>query len=149
MHADLKKGIPSIICMRYDARPKTTEHFRLILGYDARTDEVIFHEPAVEKGAYKRMKRNMLIRLWPLKYDARKWTVIRMALKPKKLNEIAAARGRYTPADYAAGRDPQLIRAIELADAAVASRGPIPPELGPSPDLGGFPSGTPRGGIPK
>jgi tricorn protease len=55
----------------------------------------------------------------------------------------------YTPADYAAGRDPQLIRAIELADAAVASRGPIPPELGPSPDLGGFPSGTPRGGIPK
>ena len=35
MHADLVAGIPSIVCMHYDDKPNTTEHFRLILGYDA------------------------------------------------------------------------------------------------------------------
>ena len=38
MHADLVAGVPSIICMHYDRQPETTEHFRLILGYDAKTD---------------------------------------------------------------------------------------------------------------
>ncbi len=47
----------------------------------------------------------------------------------------------YTPADYAAGRDPQLARALELAEEAIASMGPTPPDLGPPPDLGGFPGG--------
>ena len=47
LHKDLAAGVPSIICMHYDDQPNTTEHFRLILGYDARSDEVIFHEPAV------------------------------------------------------------------------------------------------------
>ena len=59
LHADLKAGVPSIVCMRYDTRPNTTEHFRLILGYDPKTDEVIFHEPAEEKGAYRRMPRSV------------------------------------------------------------------------------------------
>ena len=36
--ADLYKGIGSIVCMHYDDSPDTTEHFRLILGYDADTD---------------------------------------------------------------------------------------------------------------
>src|SRR5262245_58125021 len=31
LHADLERGVPSIVCMHYDERPRTTEHFRLIL----------------------------------------------------------------------------------------------------------------------
>jgi len=82
LHADLVKGIPSIVCMHYDESPGTTEHFRLVLGYDDRTDEVIYHEPAEDGGGYRRMLRSRFLRLWPLKYDARRWTVIRFRLDP-------------------------------------------------------------------
>ena len=47
LHADLMAGVPNIVCMRYDESPDATEHFRLILGYDNKTDEVLYHEPAV------------------------------------------------------------------------------------------------------
>ena len=46
LHADLQAGVPSIVCMHYDDAPDTSEHFRLILGYDSPRDEVIYHEPA-------------------------------------------------------------------------------------------------------
>jgi hypothetical protein len=101
MHKDLAAGIPSIICMRYDQRPNTTEHFRLILGYDAKTDEVLYHEPAETRGSYLRMKRNELISLWPLKYDERQWTVVRMRLATDKVIVPAASKSRFTSADYA------------------------------------------------
>ncbi|MEK6236590.1 MAG: C39 family peptidase, partial [Planctomycetales bacterium] len=85
LHADLAKGIPSIACMHYDDQPNTTEHFRLILGYDAATDEVVYHEPARAEGKYRRMKRAMFLKLWPLKYDAKEWTVIRLRLEPGRI----------------------------------------------------------------
>ncbi len=44
-----------------------------------------------------------------------------------------------TPADYHAGRDPQLARAIALILEASLAAGPLPPDLGPRPDLGGYP----------
>jgi hypothetical protein len=100
LHKDLAAGVPSIICMRYDDQPNTTEHFRLILGYDARSDEVIFHEPAVNQGAYRRMKRDQLLALWPLKYDERRWTVVRLRLEPLRLADGRAA-STLTDADYA------------------------------------------------
>lgn len=81
LHADLLAGVPSIICTHYDKRPKTTEHFRLVLGYDRRTDEVIYHEPALRHGAYLRMPRARLLGLWPLKYKANHWTLIRIRLE--------------------------------------------------------------------
>src|SRR4249919_825598 len=46
LHADLVQGIPSIACMHYDASPNTTEHMRLVVGYRAKTDEVIYLDPA-------------------------------------------------------------------------------------------------------
>lgn len=101
MHADLASGVPSIVCMRYDARPDTTEHFRLILGYDAKTDEVLYHEPAEERGKYRRMKRADLLDLWPLKYGDREWTVVRMRLAADKITAPAATKSRFTAADYA------------------------------------------------
>ncbi len=47
-----------------------------------------------------------------------------------------------TPADWAAGRDPQLDRAIELLEAIREEQGPRPPDLGPRPDLGWPRSGS-------
>ena len=82
LHADLLRGVPSIICTRYSAAPKTTEHFRLVLGYDAAADEVVYHEPAEDDGAFQRMDRRLFLSLWPLKYDPERWTVIRFALEP-------------------------------------------------------------------
>ena len=41
LHAYLVKGIPSIVCMHYDASPNTTEHMRLVVGYESKSDAVI------------------------------------------------------------------------------------------------------------
>lgn len=100
VHADLLKGFSSILCMHYDDQPESTEHFRLIVGYDAETDEVIYHEPAVADGGYQRMTRERLMKLWPLKYDSRRWTIIRMKMEPGQLIEGTAAK-HFTNADYA------------------------------------------------
>jgi hypothetical protein len=100
LHTDLTNGVPSILCMHYDDRAGTTEHFRLVLGYDAATDEVIYHEPAVRGAAYRRMKRAMLFELWPLKYEQRRWTLVRFRLDPARLIAGRAAT-ELTDADYA------------------------------------------------
>ena len=84
LHKDLRAGVPSIVCTRYDDKPNTTEHMRLVVGYDAAKDEVIYHEPAVAKGAYLRMKRKAMLGLWPLKYRKDRWTVVRLRMAPGK-----------------------------------------------------------------
>ena len=103
LYADVARGVPSIVCMHYDRSPGSPEHFRLVLGFDRATNEIIFHEPAQEQGAYKRMAAAHFVELWPLKYDQRAWTVIRIALEP---GQIAAggptgADSRVTPALHA------------------------------------------------
>lgn len=105
VHEDLCDGVPSILCMHYDESPQSTEHFRLIVGYDSKTGEVIYHEPAVPDGAYQRMKRSLLIKLWPLKYEDQQWTVIRMPLKRdirrENLAGLRSTETDLTDADYA------------------------------------------------
>jgi hypothetical protein len=101
MHADLARGVPSIVCTHFDERPDTTEHFRLILGYDHATDEVVYSDPAVPKGAYLRMSRARFLGLWPLKYRADAWTVIRMRLSGTPIAPAAQSAGSFTPARYA------------------------------------------------
>jgi hypothetical protein len=100
LHADLLRGVPAIICMHYSDRPNTTEHFRLVLGYRAESDEVVYHEPAESDGAYRRMPRAEFLQLWPLKDDPARWLVIRFRLAPGKLVDPPAADG-FTSADYA------------------------------------------------
>lgn len=100
LHADLVRNVPSIICMHYNDQPNTTEHFRLILGYDSRSDEVLYHEPAEADGSYKRMRRDLLLKLWPLKYERDRWTVIRMPLVRGEIKPARAA-STFTAADYA------------------------------------------------
>ncbi|MBT3279380.1 MAG: hypothetical protein HN909_01260 [Phycisphaerales bacterium] len=80
--ADLRKNVPSIVCMKYSDKPKTTEHFRLVVGYDAKTDEVVYREPAqapLKDKAYRRMSRTLFFKLWPI--GATK-TLIRFGLAP-------------------------------------------------------------------
>lgn len=100
LHADLVAGVPSIVCMHYDDRPSASEHFRLILGYDPATDEVIYHEPAVADGKYKRMKRELFKKLWPLKSDEVTATLIRFRLLAGKIEAPPVDAG-FTPADFA------------------------------------------------
>jgi hypothetical protein len=100
LHADLERRVPSIVCMHYDSSPRTTEHFRLVLGYDAGTDEVVYHEPARDSGAYRRLPRREFLALWPLKYESGRWSVIRLRLAGTPQAPPPQAAGA-KPADYA------------------------------------------------
>ncbi len=97
---DLRRGVPSIVCMHYDARPNASEHFRLVLGYDGAKDQVIYHEPAKAQGAYQRMSRKQFLALWPLKYKAKQWTVVRIRMQPGEIADLPPAK-TFTNADYA------------------------------------------------
>lgn len=102
LHKDLAAGIPSIVCMHYSDSPQTTEHFRLILGYDPAADEVIYNEPAEENGGYRRMRRSLFLKLWPLKGAERSWTAIRLRVKPAADPPVAPPEPPgFTRADYA------------------------------------------------
>ncbi len=100
LYQDLVNQVPSIVCMRYDARPGANEHFRLMLGYDAESDEVIYHEPAEREGGYRRMARATFLQLWPLHYRPDRWTVVRLRLQAGSIVSPPLARGP-TDADYA------------------------------------------------
>ena len=101
LHADLAKGVPSIVCMRTGAEAGATEHFRLVLGYDAQANAVIYHEPAAADGAYRSMPRQEFMDCWPLKYGADKWTVVRLHLEPDRIVQNAPLRQGFSNADYA------------------------------------------------
>ena len=96
---DLRVGHTSLVCMHYDDKPNTTEHFRLITGFDAERDEVVYQEPAIANGGNKRMSRATFLKLWPLKYKRDEWTVILMRMRPTRaLRGVASPT--FTNADY-------------------------------------------------
>jgi hypothetical protein len=103
MYADLARGVPSIVCMHYDGSPRAPEHFRLVLGFDRVTGEVIYHEPGRDQGAYQRMPEGRFLALWPLKYAPDRWTLIRFALEPGRIDVGPPGRpgSRVTPAALA------------------------------------------------
>lgn len=101
LHDDLGRGIPSIVCTHFDESPNTTEHFRLILGYDQTKDEVIYSDPALDNGAYMRMSRARFLRLWPLPYRAEEWTVVRLRLAGQPIKPASSSSKGFSPADYA------------------------------------------------
>ncbi len=100
LHADLVQGIPSIVCMHFDASANATEHMRLVVGYRARTDEVVYLDPAEAGTAYRHMKRAAFLSLWPLKYDSAKWLIVRLRMEAADIKEPTAASG-FSNADYA------------------------------------------------
>ncbi len=100
VHADLLAGIPTVVCMYYNDQPHTTEHFRLVLGYDAASDTVIYHEPAQAGGAYRHMARATFLKLWPLGAGGDRAVVIRLRLEPGELLPALAPAASFTAADY-------------------------------------------------
>jgi hypothetical protein len=94
MHADLARGVPSIVCMRWGDDPQP-EHFRLVVGYDAVEDEVVYQEPAEDAGGYRTMPRSTFLSRWPLRYGSERWSVVRIALDPRP--EGLAARPERPP----------------------------------------------------
>jgi hypothetical protein len=102
LHADLKRGIPSIVCMHYDQSPMASEHFRLILGYEAKTDEVVYHDPALKQGAYLRMNRSAFLAMWPLKSAVGSGCLIRLRADAVKPGLPASyVRPHFPPSAYA------------------------------------------------
>jgi hypothetical protein len=99
LYADLLKGVPSIICMRTDNTESATEHFRLILGYDRGKREIIFHEPAETNGQYKQMELKDFLDCWPLKYNPKRWTIVRIRLEAAQIKPINRHKG-FTNADF-------------------------------------------------
>jgi hypothetical protein len=99
LHADLADGHPSIVCMHV-GKTDGPEHFRLVVGYDPESDEVVYHEPGMDEGAYQRIDRAEFLELWPLRYDEDEWTVIRLRLEPGTIRAQEPAQG-FTAADYA------------------------------------------------
>lgn len=94
---DLRAGSPSIFCMHFDSSEGAPEHFRLLVGYEDGGDTLLFEDPALDTGP-SRFTRDQLRRLWPLKYDASKWTLVRLRLKPAAdpfIAHIAQSRARY------------------------------------------------------
>ncbi len=114
LHADLRRGVPSIICGWSSFGPGRTEHMRLVTGYDADTDEVVFHDPGESSGT-QRMKRGPFIDLWTFKPSSTRWTMIRMAL---------ARRDGQRPAPL-----PQDTRSAELAQHVLALKETAPKGL--------------------
>jgi hypothetical protein len=101
LHADLEHGIPSIVCMHYDDRPHTTEHFRLVVGYDAEHDEMIYQEPAEEHAGYRHMSRALFEKLWQLPAsDPGKRVLVRIPLVAGRLVDPRPTAGGFGPADY-------------------------------------------------
>jgi hypothetical protein len=100
LHADLLKGVPSIVCMHYDASPNTTEHMRLVVGYEGKSDSVVYLDPADSGGGYRRMARDEFLSLWPLKYERAQWLIIRFRMEAGDIKEPPAKVG-FTSADYA------------------------------------------------
>jgi hypothetical protein len=97
--ADLERGTPSIVCINTGG-PDSSEHFILAIGYDAGRDELIFHDPALEYGALRRMPRAAFLRQWPLRYASDTWTVIRMAMAGDPPRRLPPADG-FAPSAYA------------------------------------------------
>ena len=96
----LKLGIPTILCTRYSDKPGSSEHFRLIVGFDRLKREVIYHEPAVKDSPYQRMPLEKFLEIWPLKYRKDQWTVIAFFLDQKEKPRIAKETS-FSRADYA------------------------------------------------
>jgi hypothetical protein len=98
LHDDLAAGVPSIVLVRASAA-NPAEHFRLVLGYDAIADEVVYHDPSLQDGAYLRMPRSEFLDLWAIQ-GRFQWGVVRLRLDPREIEYGDAADGN-TAADYA------------------------------------------------
>ncbi|MFN7145953.1 MAG: C39 family peptidase, partial [Myxococcota bacterium] len=92
--ADLHAGVPSIVCLTTEGGG---EHFVLVLGYDAGTDELVVHDPGDVDGAHARLPRSRFLARWPLGGH----TLVRLRLEPMAPLTLPTPADGVTPADLA------------------------------------------------
>ena len=96
LREDLARGVPSIVPLQ-DAGSGA---FRLVLGHDGPTDEVVLHDPSITKGAHRRMKRGEFLKRWFPTPAASGTPLCRIRLEATNLAVRPRPAG-FTNADYA------------------------------------------------
>jgi hypothetical protein len=101
LRADLEAGIPSVVLL-------DGARFVLVVGFDERSDEVVYHDPALSDGAHRRLKRAAFVDRWKHRHRRRGRVVTRIPLRAETITIPALKHPRgHSPADYA-----QHIRAL-------------------------------------
>src|SRR6185312_10379259 len=59
----------------------------------AESDSVLYEEPAEARAGYRKMRRSTFLQLWPLKYSAKQWTVVRLALNGTHIKDPPTKSG--------------------------------------------------------
>jgi hypothetical protein len=119
MHDDLVGGRPSIVTMHYSDKPNTTEHMRLVIGYDAASDEVIYQEPAEKDGAHTRMKRALFEKLWTFRPRADRISIIRFRLPAAKDMPVPVVDVETSPSKADAAQHVMKMRDDKMLPAGV------------------------------
>lgn len=76
LHADLERGVPSLVCIDH--------RLRLVVGYDAARDQVIYHAPDEPGGAFRRIDRAAFARDWPMHYEEGLAIMVRIPMQPPR-----------------------------------------------------------------
>lgn len=99
---DLVQGIPSIVIVRDKSASQPGDRWRawLIVGYDSRKDEVIYHSPAKKDGAYQRIGLEEFFEVWPNMSSLYTWQVVRFRMRAIELKPYQPPQD-FTDADYA------------------------------------------------
>jgi hypothetical protein len=102
--ADLRAGIPSVLCMHYDVSRDAPEHFRLLVGYEDGGRTLLFEDPALPRGP-TRFTRERLFAMWPLKYHRDEWTLVRLRLNPVRATTPAPSDAAHYAQHVLAARE--------------------------------------------
>ena len=97
---DLAQGIASIVYTGGDPSNALEECYRLVLGFDGASQEVVYHDPSLREGAYRRMPVASFLGLWPRPHGGGLWGLARVRLKPAGIKDHSPSRG-LTEAAYA------------------------------------------------
>lgn len=97
--ADLKNGSPSIVV----AYQKGVERFVLVVGFDATTDQVIYHDPNQDNGASQKFDRSKFLAsmLLPTTLGDKVGAQAVVIRTRGQLKKLKASDEKYSNADYA------------------------------------------------
>lgn len=99
MLSDLKNGSPSIVVVYQ----KGVERFVLVIGFDASTDQVIYHDPNHKKGASQKFDRSQFLAsmLLPTTLGDKIGSQAVVIRTVGQLKKLKASDEKYSNADYA------------------------------------------------
>ena len=97
---DLKRGDPSVVCRKEN----NAEQFVLVVGYDLKKNEVIFHDPAMSDGAHRKLGHVEFFKscLFTQSENSNRQMAICLRTKCDKDNlKISKSREKFSNADFA------------------------------------------------